>query len=121
MHGTRVSRRALLAQLFLGARPLLVRWAGKEEHLHPVPDLSRFPERLADRQKLSDDSLESGVQSQLRADQFLNRNFLHSERKFVGNVFIAWFQSQRRGANQPHSPQVCLPGNGWTAPPSLIV
>jgi EpsI family protein len=26
---------------------------------------------------------------------------------------VAWFQSQRGGASQPHSPKVCLPAAGW--------
>jgi EpsI family protein len=26
---------------------------------------------------------------------------------------VAWFQSQRSGTSQPHSPQVCLPASGW--------
>jgi EpsI family protein len=29
------------------------------------------------------------------------------------NIFVAWFQSQRAGTSQPHSPQVCLPAAGW--------
>jgi len=32
----------------------------------------------------------------------------------MGSVFVAWFQSQRGGESQPHSPQVCLPAAGWT-------
>ena len=27
---------------------------------------------------------------------------------------MAWFRSQRGGAEPPHSPQVCLPAAGWT-------
>lgn len=30
-------------------------------------------------------------------------------------LFVGWFASQREGKRQPHSPQVCLPGAGWTA------
>jgi EpsI family protein len=28
-------------------------------------------------------------------------------------LFVAWFQSQRAGSSQPHSPKVCLPASGW--------
>ena len=28
-------------------------------------------------------------------------------------MLVAWFQTQREGARQPHSPKVCLPGAGW--------
>jgi EpsI family protein len=30
-------------------------------------------------------------------------------------LLVAWFQSQRAGSSQPHSPKVCLPAAGWTA------
>jgi EpsI family protein len=26
---------------------------------------------------------------------------------------VAWFQTQRGGQKQPHSPKVCLPASGW--------
>jgi EpsI family protein len=31
----------------------------------------------------------------------------------VVGLFVAWFQSQRAGTSQPHSPKVCLPASGW--------
>ena len=30
----------------------------------------------------------------------------------VGNFYIAYYQSQRKGVS-PHSPRVCIPGGGW--------
>jgi hypothetical protein len=33
----------------------------------------------------------------------------------LAGLLIAWFQSLRNGDRQPHSPQVCLPGAGWTS------
>jgi EpsI family protein len=38
----------------------------------------------------------------------------HAATGSAAHLFVAWFQSQRNSAAQPHSPQVCLPGNGWT-------
>ena len=32
----------------------------------------------------------------------------------LASLFVAWFQTQRGGARQPHSPKVCLPASGWT-------
>jgi EpsI family protein len=35
-------------------------------------------------------------------------------------LFVAFFKSQRGGVT-PHSPKVCLPGNGWTPESSRII
>jgi EpsI family protein len=31
----------------------------------------------------------------------------------VAQSLVVWFNSQRSGERQPHSPKVCLPGSGW--------
>jgi EpsI family protein len=50
------------------------------------------------------------TQSFLKADDTLTRDYAGP-----GDVqlFVAFFKSQRGGVT-PHSPKVCLPGNGWT-------
>src|SRR5258708_5559161 len=50
----------------------------------------------------------------LHADQLLSRSCLEPATNASAGLFVAWFQSQRGGASQPHSPKVCLPGSGWT-------
>src|SRR5262249_42273982 len=52
-------------------------------------------------------------QAQLHADRLMSRTYIQPGTPNTANVFIAWFASQRGGASQPHSPQVCLPGSGW--------
>ena len=42
----------------------------------------------------------------------MNWNYTQFQTGVAANWFVAWFQTQRNGA-QPHSPKVCLPGNGW--------
>jgi EpsI family protein len=51
------------------------------------------------------------TQDILKADDALTRVF--DRRGEVLTLFIAFFKSQRAGV-VPHSPQVCLPGAGWT-------
>ena len=47
-------------------------------------------------------------------DRLLSRSYLSGASNQFASLFVAWFQSQRAGASQPHSPKVCLPSNGWT-------
>jgi EpsI family protein len=49
----------------------------------------------------------------LGADQTLERAYLNPATGATVDLFVAWFQSQRGGATQPHSPKVCMPGSGW--------
>lgn len=113
MPGTKISRRSLLVPAFLGGQALLVRWASGEERRPPMPDLSSFPEKLDDWRKVGDDPILPEVRDQLHADRLLSRTYVQADTGLLGNIFVAWFQSQRGGLSQPHSPQVCLPANGW--------
>ncbi len=44
----------------------------------------------------------------------LSRSYLDVPTGQIASLFVAWFQSQRAGNSQPHSPKVCLPSAGWT-------
>jgi hypothetical protein len=55
----------------------------------------------------------AAVAAQLKAGRVLNRTYIGRSTGVVANIFVAWFQSQRNGDRQPHSPKVCLPGAGW--------
>ncbi len=98
---------------FLAAQAILVHWAAGTERPPQSPDLKKFPVRLGEWQQLSDDPIDPGVQAQLHADRLMSRTYVQMGTPVTANVFIAWFSSQRGGASQPHSPQVCLPGSGW--------
>jgi EpsI family protein len=113
MAGIKLSRRALFVPLFIGGQAAVVRWAAGEERLPPMPDLSKFPAVLDGWKKLGDDPVSMDVRNQLRADQLMSRTYLNTDANMLANIFVAWFQSQRGGLSQPHSPQVCLPGAGW--------
>ncbi len=63
---------------------------------------------------MGEDPITPEVASVLHADQLLSRNYLQPATNATAGLFVAWFQSQRGGASQPHSPKVCLPGSGWT-------
>lgn len=106
--------RTVLVSVFLVAQGLLVHWAARGERPPAAPDLSRFPAQFNGWMQLNEDPVAADVAAQLRADRLLSRTYVHMPEGRTASLFVAWFQSQRGGAGQPHSPKVCLPGSGWT-------
>lgn len=99
---------------FLAFQAAFVFWAASRERLPPKPDFSHFTVVVGDWDKLRDDSIEPAIAARLGADAWLDSIYVQRSTALAGDFFVAWFQSQRGGASQPHSPQVCLPGAGWT-------
>jgi EpsI family protein len=97
--------KTILVPLFLAAQAVFIYWTGKFERPPAKPDLTHFPARIGPWERSSELPVDAATEAQLGADQQPNGE--------LANVFVAWFQSQRGGASQPHSPQVCLPAAGW--------
>ncbi len=110
-----LSRVSMIVPVFLAAQTGLAYWAASGEQPPAPPQFSRFPTTLGDWQKTGDDPVSPDTQAVLRADRTLSSIYAQRNGAWVGSLFVAWFQSQRGGASQPHSPQVCLPAAGWTA------
>jgi len=102
-----------LVPLFLAGQGLLVYWTAGAERPPAPPALSRFPATLSGWTELREDPIDVDVANTLRADRLLSRTYTNRAAKRAG-LLVAWFQSQRAGASQPHSPKVCLPASGWT-------
>jgi EpsI family protein len=109
-----------LLPVFLGAQALAVRWAAGEERVPFPPDLSKFPGAIANWKKVAEDQIDPAVEAQLRADRLLSWSYVQPT-GVSANLFVGWFASQRGGASQPHSPQVCLPGSGWISAAASMV
>jgi len=56
--------------------------------------------------------LEPDVEQGLKLDDYLLSDFARADGKPV-NLYVAYYSSQRKGES-PHSPLVCIPGDGWT-------
>jgi EpsI family protein len=104
---------AVFVPVFFLAQAGLVFWASGAEHPPAIPDLARFPAQFGDWKSFYEDPIADDVRQQLQADQLVSRTYSRKQGA-VANLFVAWFQTQSQGARQPHSPQVCLPGAGWT-------
>ena len=104
-----------MAGQLLRAQTLLVYWFANGERPPPAPALLNIPARFGEWKQLREDPIAADVAGELKADQILSRTYGNDSNGSVAGVFVAWFQSQRSGAGQPHSPKVCLPAAGWTS------
>jgi EpsI family protein len=114
--------RTILVPVFLLAQAVLVHWATGQERVPAPPALWSFPSAFGGWRQLREDPIAADVAAELRADRLLSRTYanaavdtsaLHTSTAPVVGLFVAWFQSQRAGTSQPHSPKVCLPASGW--------
>ena len=109
------SRLAFIVPAFLAVQTGVTYWAAGGERPPSPPNFASFPAQLGDWQKNGDDPITPETQAILGADRTLGLIYSDAQQNWSGSLFVAWFQSQRGGASQPHSPQVCLPAAGWTA------
>src|SRR5260370_8705657 len=102
-----------LAAAALALQALAVALVSGVERPPPVPDLASFPGAIGDWQRVGEDLLSDDVARNLGADARITSTWLDHRTGLFANLLVAWFQSQRGGARQPHSPKVCLPATGW--------
>ena len=69
-----------------------------------------FPTNLGQWQGHPSD-VEPWVEIALAADDYILSDYSRSDGKAV-NLWVTYYSSQRKGES-PHSPLVCIPGNGW--------
>jgi EpsI family protein len=111
---TNLELRWALAPVFVIAQILLVHASAGSEHPPAPPEFSRFPREFGSWKLLREDPIAEDVSRELGADRVLSETFIHTPTGAAASLFVAWFQTQRGGARQPHSPKVCLPAAGWT-------
>jgi EpsI family protein len=99
--------------LFLVAQLALAHWAAGGERPPAPPDLSRIPAGFGDWTQFREDPITADVATGLAADRLLSRTYIHRPDGLFGSLLVVWYQSQRAGHSQPHSPRMCLPGSGW--------
>jgi EpsI family protein len=72
--------------------------------------LALLPAEVNDWRMTAEYPLDPEVQTVLKADDTTNRAYVGPHGAV--NFFVAYFSTQRTGKT-PHSPQHCMPGNGW--------
>lgn len=108
-----LSRAAILVPLVLVAQTGLTAWVAQGEKPPAAPQFSSFPATLGTWTRTGEDAVPPDTLAQLGADRTLSSIYAERKSGWLGSLFVAWFRSQRGGASQPHSPQVCLPAAGW--------
>lgn len=105
--------KTIIVPIFLASQALLVHWTGAFEQPPAKPDLAQFPLQVGPWERIREEPIDAATDAQLGADGLVSRTYGQQSSPDVANLFVAWFQSQRAGTSQPHSPQVCLPASGW--------
>jgi EpsI family protein len=82
--------------------------------------LAQFPTEVGPWQMTHEGVIEQEIRDQLRADDYLMRDYRSSASAATANLYVAFFRTQRTGQT-PHSPKNCLPGTGWQPSSSAIV
>ena len=103
----------VLVPAFLVSQAVLVHISAGSEHPPAPPALSDFPSQFNQWTELHEDPIDPDVANTLRADRLLSRTYQSGPGALPVGLLVAWFQSQRAGSSQPHSPKVCLPASGW--------
>ena len=98
---------------FLGAQALWVAFGSPREYLPAKPDFARFGRDLGAWSLQREDPIDPAVLDAMQADAVLSRIYVERGTPWTAQLLVAWFQTQRGGRKQPHSPKVCLPAAGW--------
>ena len=112
--------------LIIGVTLLLAGHLGATFALHVsesdfgIPGWGTLPLQLAEWNSVAEDVLEPAVVEYLRPDDYLIRTYRSPDGQGSVNLFLAYFKSLQNSYG-PHSPRVCLPGNGWLTLSSKIV
>ncbi len=107
------NRWLFLVAVALALQALAAAFVAGAEHLPPAPNLASFPTAIGDWQLVREDLLSEGMARTLGADARITSTYLDRRTGLYADLLVAWFQSQRGGDRQPHSPKVCLPATGW--------
>ena len=101
----------MLALLLVGGAVVNVWERAGEAHVERR-SLAEFPARLgAWSQRGADARFTPDVESVLRADDYLSRDYALPDGR-AANFYVGYYSTQRNGATY-HSPLNCLPGAGW--------
>ena len=97
--------------MFAGAA-VAVQVLDRREEIRPErAQLASFPLALGEW-RAREAPLGEDVEKALGLDDYLLADYQHPTTGSV-NFYVAYYGSQRKGVS-PHSPQVCIPGGGWT-------
>lgn len=81
--------------------------------------LTQFPISIAEW-KADEHRLPPQTEAVAGASEYYYADFTKENNKQPVNVYVAFYETQRKG-NIPHSPKVCIPGDGWNIDSSEVI
>jgi EpsI family protein len=109
---------ALLVTLVMAVEIGLFYAAPTAEYVPNPPPLKQFRHDIGEWRMVQESDIDSETAKFLKADDTVSRGYVGSAGPLT--FFAAFFKSQRGGVT-PHSPKICLPGNGWTPENARII
>lgn len=106
------SRRTVLLNLVLVAQAAGFYLLSHREQTPLLRPLQELPGRFENWSAVEDVELDPETLRILHPDAYLLRGYQQDRTALPGSLFVAYFRSQRSG-HGPHTPQNCLPGQGW--------
>jgi EpsI family protein len=106
--------RGVLVPAFFAAQTMVLYALAINEHPPIPPAVVHFPVAFGPWMFFRQDPIDPTIAAQLGADRIVSQTYVQGSTSSFASLLVAWFQTQRDGQRQPHSPQVCLPGAGWT-------
>ena len=110
---THSTLRFALAAALIAAAAIFLHAHSRNEVFPQRLTLQTFPQQLGDWQGVGDHQLDPDELEVLRPSDYLDRFYQDQKGSEPIVLFIAYFASQRTG-QAAHSPQNCLPGNGYS-------
>jgi len=84
--------------------------SNREEIKHARNRFDTFP-KIINQWKLTQEKLMPSIIQKLKFDDYFLGNYVKDDVQSI-ELYIAYYESQRKGVS-PHSPRVCIPGEGW--------
>jgi EpsI family protein len=111
------SKPAIAVTAVLLAEIILFYTVPTKEYIPSPPPLDQFSNTVGPWRTFAQFPIDDETRDLLRADDTLTREYVGPSQV---ELFVAFFKTQRAGVS-PHSPKICLPGNGWTENSSGII
>lgn len=111
-HGQALPRPTLAAAACLVLAIVATQGLAHRQEIIPArASLSGFPLELG-QWKATESSLPPDIERYLGVSDYLLADYTAASHQPV-NFYVAYYASQRKGVS-PHSPEVCIPGGGWS-------
>ncbi len=106
------SVRLVVSMLLLVSALLLLNLRSSGEAIQLRKPLTEFPAVVGGWKGQEETILEPDILNMLKMTDYVMRRYVDANGRSVW-LYIGFWQSQRRGAGDMHSPKNCLPAGGW--------